>query len=354
MNAGDEVWVTSIVERSRFVTDSPFVASFLTLGWIPIATTGIVFLTADSPSQSFMIFQALMALIIVTGPYQAYRYDTYVLPRFFEDVFELVAESDHDHLQKIQSQYQRLFRDHHLSFVLVWTLLAVSVLPLNSTYFASQGIVPGTMAYPAYLLFLANFGLLSGLGLYSVIVTTRSIAAVSELTLEIDPLHPDGFGGLRVIGNFAVWTTLLISNGALAIPLTIDMVTTTSGAIIVYTAIITYISFIIFSFIYPVVKSKRSAQAYREKSLEQSRSRIRRLETELAEIDDEHDDIETKKLTLNLEIDHARKKFLLYRRLNLYPISLGIVARLISSVLLPFIFIIFEIVVSGVLQTEVI
>ena len=349
MNAGDEVWVTSIVERARFVTDSPLVASFLTLGWIPIVTTGIVFLTADSPSQSFVIFQTLTALIIVTGPYQAYRYDTHVLPGFFEDVFELVAESDHDSLREIQSRYQRLFRNHNLPFVLGWTLLVVSVLPLNRAYFASQGIVPGSGTSIAYLVFLVNFGLLSGLGLYSVLVTIRSIAAVSELTLEIDPLHPDGFGGLRVIGNFAVWTTVLVSNGALAIPLSIDMVTTTPGAVVVYTGIGAYILFIVLSFLYPVLKVNRRAQKYREEHLQRYRSRIRELETESAELLAGGDQNEMKRLALNLELDRAREQFQAYRNMKLYPLSIKIIIRLISSVLLPIVFIIFELTVSMML-----
>jgi len=313
------------------------VAALLTLGWLPIATTTIVFILG-TPSRLFLIAQVLTASIVVFGPYQAYLYDTSVLPSFFDDVRDLVPNEKHAQLDDLGNYYSQKFSKDHLWFVLLWSAAVVSVLPLNAEYFAAQGIQFLDLTYVICVIFLLNFGVLSGLGLYSVIVTNQCIASVAELGLEIEPLHPDGLGGLSVVGNFAVWTTLLISNGALAIPLSLNMVTNPLGRIVVYMGIGLYLLLIVFSFIYPTAKINRKAQRLREQHLEQYRSQVRNLESKLSELEAE-DRIERKEIGLRLEIERARKEFQNYWHLRLYPLSIGILARLLSSVLLPVVFI---------------
>lgn len=341
MFSEDRVWVTRIIEWGQTFVDSPFLASVLTLGSIPVVTTGIVFVAVGLEHRSFVVAQTLTASIIVLGPYQAYKYDTSVLPEFFEDVDELVESTDHPKLREIRSKARRLFRVHHVPTVLLWTTAVVSVLPLNSSYFAAQGIVSGTSVYFVYVVFLVEFGLLSGLGLHSVLVTMFTINAISKLSLVIEPLHPDGLGGLSVIGNFAVWTTLLISNGALAIPLSLQMVTTEMGGLVVYTGIGLYVLLIVISFVYPTVKINRTAQGKREHHLERNRLKIRSLEEELTGVVVE-DDVDTKEIAQFMEIERARNEFRNYRDVRLYPLSIGIISRLLSSVLLPIVITIFE------------
>jgi hypothetical protein len=343
----ESVWVTRIVERGQSVVNHPFVASLLTLGWIPVVTTATVFFLG-TPERLFVIAQSLTASIVVIGPYQAYLYDTSVLPSFFEEVTELVPNEKHDQLAELQDQYEQKFRTDHTWFVFLWTAAVVAVLPLNAEYFVAQGIQHLGPAYVAYLVFLIDFGLLSGLGLYSILVTTRCIGDVAELGLEIEPLHPDGLGGLSVIGNFAVWTTFLISNGALAIPLSLDMVTTRAGGAVVYFGVGAYVLLIAVSFVYPTAKINRKAQDLREEHLEEYRSKIRRLESELAAIETE-DKVDRKEIGLRMEIERARKEFQNYRNVRLYPLSIGILTRLASSVLLPIAITVVEFFVSSAL-----
>lgn len=189
---------------------------------------------------------------------------------------------------------------------------------------------------------MIDYGVLSGLGLFSVAVTIHTIWEVSNLELHIEPLHPDGLGGLSVFGDFSIASTLLISNGALAIPLSFDMVTSDLGSVIVYAGVGLYILFIILSFVYPTYRINRKAQALREEHLDQFRSKIRRLETELSENTQEADS-SLHDLELRLEIDRIRKEFQNYRDVRLYPLSIGIVIRLASSVLLPIGFTLFDI-----------
>lgn len=343
MTVSDSIWVTSIVNRGRNFVDYPVVAAFFTLGWIPLIASLIV-LFFGSPTRFFIIAQILTASIVVFGPYQAYKYDQEVLPNFFKDVTEIIAKEDHNQIEQIRDRSLRLFRDEHTPFVIFWTFMVMSVLLLNSSYFADQGIVPNSPLYWIYLIFLIHFGLLSGLGLFSVIVTAYSIRAVSSLHLQIEPLHPDGLGGLSIIGEFAIWTTILISNGALAIPLSLSMITSYTGGIVVYSGIGVYILLIALSFVYPTAKVNRHAQKLREKHLENYRSKIRSLEHELSQ--PENDKITNQDLALQMEIDRVRKEFRDYQNVRLYPLSIGIFSRLVSSVLLPLILIFFEYVLT--------
>ena len=343
----DAVWVTQIVQRGQTLVDSSFLAALLTLGWIPVVTSVVVFMLG-TPSHLFIVAQSLTASIVVLGPYQAYHYDTAVLPSFFDSVTDLVPDENHDQLTQLQARYERKFRTSHLWFVLLWTAAVVSVLPLNAPYFAAQGIQFLEPSYVAYLIFLVDFGVLSGLGLYSVLVTTQCIDSVADLGMEIEPLHPDGLGGLSVIGDFAVWTTLLISNGALAIPLSLDMVSSSGGGAVVYAGVGTYMLLIAVSFVYPNAKINRKAQQIREQHLDTYRSKIRSLESQLAAIEAE-DQVELKELGLRMEIERARKEFQNYNNVRLYPLSIGILTRLASSVLLPIVITVIEFFISSTL-----
>lgn len=335
----DAVWVTKIIDHGRTVIVNPFVASFFTIGWVPLVLTLIIFF-AGTPDLGFIIAQSLAASIIILGPYQAYKYDTDVLPGFFDNVVEIVEKQDHEEVNDIRDWAFRSFRKLNLPFVLVWTFMVVSVLPLNSGYFASQGIVTTSLLYWVYAAFLLNFGFLSGLGLFSLLVTMLSIRKIADLTLRIEPLHPDGLGGMSIIGGFAIWSTLLVSNGALAIPLALDMITSPVGAIVVYTGISLYVVFILFSFVYPTAKVNRRAQEIRKDRLEEYRSKIRGLERNFSEFTPE--EASQRELALQMEIDRARKEFREYRNVRLYPLSIGIFIRLASSILLPVVFILLE------------
>lgn len=342
MLSADRLWLAAIINRVRDTVANPILASFFSFGWIPVVTSASIFLFSKTVDQSFIIFQSLTASILVLGPYQAYKYDTSVLPGFFTDVEELVADSDISTLKDIESRSSSRFRTKHFGFVGLWTVAVVAVLPLNASYFASQGIVFDSVLYFLYIIFLINFGVLSGLGLFSVAVTIYTIWEVSNLKLHIEPLHPDGLGGLSVFGDFSISSTLLISNGALAIPLAFDMVTSDLGGVIVYAGVGLYILLIILAFVYPTYRINRKAQKLREEHLDQFRNKVRQLETELSENTQEtesslHD------LALRLEIDRIQKEFQNYRDVRLYPLSIGIVIRLASSVLLPIGFTLFDI-----------
>ena len=126
------------------------------------------------------------------------------------------------------------------------------------------------------------------------------------------------------------------------------MVTTQAGGAVVYFGFGIYLLVIAFSFIYPTAKINRRAQALREDHLEEYRSKIRQLESELATIETE-EQVDRKEIGLRMEIERARKEFQDFRNVRLYPLSLGILTRLASSVLLPILITVIEFFISSVL-----
>ena len=108
------------------------------------------------------------------------------------------------------------------------------------------------------------------------------------------------------------------------------------------------------NFVYPTYKVNRRAQDLREKMLDAHRERIRKLEDRLAlraaedgrDLPDD-DLAETNDELLELEIRRARREFEDYQSVQLYPLSIGIITRLVSSILLPVLFILFELFITG-------
>ncbi len=85
----------------------------------------------------------------------------------------------------------------------------------------------------------------------------------------------------------------------------------------------------------------RRAQQLRERLLDEHRERIRDLDHRLAVPDDTDDPDETavrENELLQLEIQRARREFRDHQQIQLYPLSVGIVTRLVSSILLPIFF----------------
>jgi|GEM_PF-7064927 len=329
------LWVRRIVERANTRVGSPILSGVLTLGWIPVATAlGILVLERNRVSADFVTTQLLVSSIIFFGPYQAYKYDKCVLPQFFSGIEAIVAEESTEEFERVRRSSLEGFRSRHAPAVFVWTVVVVSVLPLNHDYFATQGIAPGEISYVLMVVFLINFGVLSGLGLFSGWITVQSIRQVSTLELTLQPFHRDGLGGLSPIGRLASWTALLIANGSLAIPFSIEIISTPGGIFMIYSGISIYVSVIAFSFVYPLWAIYRETQSIRRERLQHYREKIESLKAEIQSTEDP--DLED--VVLRLRIEKLRGRHRQYQRLRLYPASVRAATKFAVSVVLPVFF----------------
>lgn len=341
------IWVSSIVEQVRQVVDSPVLASILGIGWIPIALT-VAAIDVLEATPLFVVTQSLAALMVVFGPFDVWYYDERLLPGFFDRASEIVAPGQDELLREMATKYERRFARYWWVVVVPWTALVLMVFFVSDGYLASQGIT-SPVAYWSYFGFFTYWGIFSGLGFHGGITTVLAIREFAEtVELSIDPLHPDGLGGLSQIGHFAIRTTLILSTGALALPLSFQLAAEIGLSEPVYLGVGLYVVLIAGIFLYPTFRVNQRAQALRESILDEYRTRIREMESRL---DDQMEEVESdaalrENQTLQMEIQRVRREFGDYRNVQLYPLSIGILIQLLSSLLLPILFILFEMMLA--------
>ena len=370
------VWLSRLVNRGRRITGSPFLAGLMVGGWIPVVAT-LVAVDPGEASRLFLVGQWLACLMVVVGPFDVWYFDERLLPGFFEEVDEVLTPSDDETSRSLAKRYDTYYATYWWVNVGVWAVLVLGVFVVSQPYLLEQGITT-PVERAASLCFFLYWLTIVGLRSHAAIVTVLAIRAFAEnATLDIDPLHPDGLGGLSAVGDLAIQVTLIISLGSFALPLSFQLASEVAFGGFVYAGVGLFVLLIALNFLYPTYKMNRRAQSIRERLLEQNRRRIRRLEAEFAVPADirersgstdpvdntdasEPSDADTaasaaelgpdsvrENELVQLEIQRARREFRDHQNVQLYPLSVGIITRLASSILLPICFILFEFFISG-------
>lgn len=371
------VWLSRLVNRGRRITGSPFLAGLMVGGWIPVVAT-LVAVDPGEASRLFLVGQWLACLMVVVGPFDVWYFDERLLPGFFREVDEVLTPSDDETSRSLAKRYDTYYATYWWVNVGVWAVLVLGVFVVSQPYLLEQGITT-PVERAASLCFFIYWLTIVGLRSHAAIVTVLAIRAFAEnATLDIDPLHPDGLGGLSAVGDLAIQVTLIISLGSFALPLSFQLASEVAFGGFVYAGVGLFVLLIALNFLYPTYKMNRRAQSIRERLLEQNRRRIRRLEAELAvpadvsersgsagQVDGTDavsersegepaasaeklgpDSVRENEL-VQLEIQRARREFRDHQNVQLYPLSVGIITRLASSILLPICFILFEFFISG-------
>jgi len=335
----DEIWVTRL--SRAFVERSPLGAVptiLCTVGLVPFLLTAIFLaLVGLDVRRVFLASQLLAATLGGVGPVLIWRYDTVVFPTFVERASEVTPYDDNRELRAIASRYRAFFTDMTATTVL-WIVPILAAAIANYGYFQSLGVTGYTdPAYLVYLVFVTWMAAITAVGVRMAITTNLCIREVGELEFTIDPLHPDGLGGLSTIGYFAIRTTTMLSAGALGLPLAFDLIRVTGGGGIIYALVAIYIGMIVGSFVFPTLYINRRANEIKEAHLDRKRERIHDLRSRLLAHDDP-EEIEA----LRMKLDELRTEYDTYNSVSLYPLSLSIISRLVSSVFLPLFFLLVE------------
>lgn len=341
-NQGGEIWVTRIIDHNnRFLPDSLLFRTVAILGAIPIGLTLIFFSHVwENSNEPFIISQCLVVLITVLGAALIRNYDKELFPSFIEEVSSIVVNEAE--LFEVANRHKRFFVEKYWLASATWTILIVAAVLANIEYFQAFGITSYQNVYfVIYLLFVAWFGIITGIGLHMVVTTIRCIREVGDLELEIDPLHPDQLGGLSNIGTFAIRTTMMNSIGALALPLAFTLAGSGGYESVIYAVVVIYMGAILFSFLYPTIYVNRRAEDIREAELEERRERIHEIRGNAVE-QAETGDNEQISIEKQLRIQTLKEEFNEYQSVRLYPFTISIVTQLASSVLLPIIFMLLE------------
>lgn len=330
---GHSIWMTTLVEYpGRLLPFSTALSAVLTIGLVPYLLTGLFFWLADGSESVYIIsIQSLAATIATFGPVLVWRYDEHVFPTFVEEAKSVVE--DESILVRTADKYERFFANRYWILTIPWVLLITVAMAANIAFFQSIG-VEGLFdpAFIVYLIFAVWWSIITGIGLHGALTTILCVRAVGNLDLTIDPLHHDGLGGLSTIGYFSIRATLMNSIGSFALPLAFAIATRGGFQSLVYAAVVGYIGFILASFIYPTLYVNRRAQEVRDTVLQEKRQQIQELKAQssVSSTGGELSELETQ-----LKIQTLRDDFHEYQTVNLYPLSISILTRLASSILLP-------------------
>jgi len=341
----DVIWLSRIVEWGRQYTGSAFLSGLLTAGWIPVLATVIAVDPAEA-DRLFLIGQILACLMVVIGPFDVWYFDQKLLPGFFKSADERLTPTDDPTLSELSKKYDRYYARYWWATVAVWVVLVLGVFVVSQSYFEAQGITT-LVEKGAYLVFFVFWLLIAGLRTHAALITVLAVKAFAEKAeLDVEPLHPDGLGGLSTVGELAIQVTLINSLGSFALPLSFELAAEVEFGYFVYVGVFLFILNNVALFAYPTYKMNRRAQQIRKQALEENKQRIRELEAKL-EIPDEQNDISVKEhQLLQMEIQRARQEFRDNQNVQLYPLSINIIAKLVSSIILPVFFILFDVFVS--------
>lgn len=342
----ERIWVSRFIDYvSNRTFNNPLLTGLTTLGLIPIALTiAFLELVGGSVSSQFLVSHLLAAAVPVVGVPGIWYWDTQIYPRFIEQTAELAVNPDA--VRSNLQTYNEIFTQRYRPFTVFWTLLVTVIIGVNLPYFESLGVTGlSDPAFVVYLFFAVWWGIVTGIGFHGAITAIRAIRAFADHELNIDPLAPDGLGGLSNVGTLAIWTTMLISLGSLALPLAFILAARGGYQSLVYAAVGLYIFVIALSFAYPTIYINRRAQAIREDELEKRRVKIRRLQQKSNDVEavaDGDENASMDDMATRLEIQRLREEYQAHANVNLYPLSIGILVRLVSSLLLPIFFMLME------------
>ena len=287
-----------------------------------------------SPTYLF----SLGALLLVTGvaPYLIWYYDMRLLPAFLGDVEILLAgQSTPD---AIGERYRGLIADRWWAPAIAANLPIPLLTFFGQPFLRQRGLFGATdPLFWAVFAVLLWIGVIVGIGFLLVAVTFLVIRDISAEPLRIDPMHPDGLGGMTIIGQFAIRTTALFSLGALLLPLQMQYAATVgpTATALIYVMAGVYGVFIAVSFLYPTLKINRRANAVRERILHDLREQYEALKKE-ADEPRVGAAIETTDPAIEQKLYRIRTEYEDYDTVRLYPMEISIITRLVGSVVLPF------------------
>ena len=292
-------------------------------------------------SANFLVAIVFGILWLNFAGYLIWYYDERVLPTFFNEAKDVFVEDDR--LDELRARYDDFFSSYHFIPVSIWVLMLVGLFFGSESYLIRSGLYePGSWLRYLYLGAVFYLGGYSGIGFMGVVTTVLAMRELTKLNLEVDPLHPDGLGGLSTIGYFAIRTTLTFSTGSLLLPLAFVFVRGNAPAWLVYLIVAGFTGAIAVSFVYPTWLINRKAQEERDRQLDQLRREYQTAQAELEDFTNFERVDEGTELAKRLELERLRREYQDYKSVRLYPFKIDIILKLVSSVLLPLMFLIID------------
>jgi len=337
-----KIWVSQILEsRFPFRIRNPILASIVKIGTIPNLIF-IIFcvLRYEYITMGFLIAYVMSMIWLNLGPFLIWHYDQRLQPDFFNKVSDIVT--DQERLNALATKYGNLFRKKFWILTVPWTLIIACVWATSLNGLSLEGGILGLrdIFYWLWFAIIILIAIISSIGFWGVLTTILAIRGVSkEKSLRLDPLHPDKMGGLSTVGSYAIGTTLLFSSGSLYLPLGFQLASGSELATsFVYLAALLFSAFILLSFLGPTLIVHQRAKSIRNAVM----SKLREKYTEQSQALDVNDENSTAASISYLQLNRIRSEYLDYQNIKLYPFEMGILVKLITSVVLPIIFLLIK------------
>jgi hypothetical protein len=301
----------------------------------------VIFLTQRIKNISLpLLFSYVLIFFWMSiAPYLIWLYELNLLPSFFKCGKKLFTDTEE--FKAIYQKYLSLFVSKRNLIIILFPWCAFLLLGWFKSFpiLIAQG---GFKGYKDPWLLLGTVavlwvGFLSSQGILGVVTTLGLIRAlsISEIPIALDPFHPDKLGGLSCFGRYAIGTTLFLSSGSFFLPFAFQVLNK-DNSLLVYIGTFLIMMLILISFLYPTILINRKAKRFRDKILLTISSKINRTYSELVE--NENHVNEKKKLYLEILKDFYNT----YQQMSLYPFEIEILAKLVSSVILPLIFLLIQ------------
>lgn len=364
-------WVSSLVDRNPLPwSDSPVVSSVLWFGTIPNGTF-VVFVLGrlEQIPADFLLAISLAVLWLNVGPLLIWYYDVRVLPTFFDEITDIVR--DDERVAALDRKYTRLFAERYWIPTAAWTLLLVAMFFRGQSYLVDRGLFAVVdIYYVSFLIAVVYLGVFSGIGFMGVATTVLCIREIASEPIEIDPLYPDGLAGLSRFGYFAIRTTVTFSSGSLLLPLAFVFVRTGAVDFLAHLIVASYMLAIAVSFLYPTYRINRQARRVRDGIVDDLRHEYDQAKRELRSVGGLHAQLRSARdpapsdgaaeavrlnggaledraeLVGQLELQRIRNEYQDLQNVRLYPFKIDILVRLVSSILLPLVFLVIEVYVT--------
>ena len=333
-------WISKVLESGRKQRRKPFLKSILIFGLPFDLLLATFFWDRHGIIPSRFIIPFLLALLWVNiSPYLIWYYDQALLPGFFDRAEYLVHKQDI--LARLARKYDTLFANRSWILTIPWIILIVAIVNPLDFILKNAGVIYG-FHDPWYWLFMFAViwvAFLAGVGSWGVVTTLLALREFGKSELVIDPLHHDNRGGLSCVGYYAIGTTVLFASGSLLLPLAFALALRASVSTFLLIAVAIYSILILLSFIYPTFTVNQKARTLRDLALEKLKKKHDQLQEELEKGTIKQN---TKMIALYLELHKTRMEYEGYRQVNLYPLNMDILATLVSSVMLPFFFVLIQ------------
>ncbi len=319
--------IFSLFEKIEKRGIPPIVSSTIILGLIPLLVLMIFF--NDEISMFFTLIVCLAYIWLTLCRYFIYVGWQTLLSSFdeFEHLFE-----DTDELKK---QYDKACDDAYSNKILITGIpLIIGMCYIINDYFhdASFGLHIWITIVFGLLFLFGSVGLWNGINLLFYVTN------ILKNDLRVDPLHPDGLGGLEPIGSFNVKIILILSTGSLVIPFALTVASSSvigegSNYISLFFTSL-YILIILVSFLIPQMKLNSVAKKYKYEIINGATKKYNELLDEM---------LENPTSANQAKVDIYHNTYLTeIKKMNVWPFSGKTILEMCGAIALPIITLILQ------------